>query len=143
MNISGGNDFRGEYCPLDSEEMTKKLSGSRRKLASGRPQATTKILVGYLSNLDLDIICQALLPYLTILTDLVNLSHSSKLFRDIIFSGRTSSIWSNNPVDICINHCKFGCGRTTISAHLAWSILGIHLWYQFDCTCHSAGLDCF
>ena len=122
MSCSSGTDFRCGYCPLDSE-MTKRLTGSRQLPVSGRHQATTKIIVGFLSNLDLDIICQALLPYLTILTDLVNLSHSSKLFRDIIFSGRTSSIWSNNPVDICINYCKFGCGRTPISTHLAWSIL--------------------
>lgn len=88
------------------------------------PSNGDDIIVGYLSNLDLDIICQALLPYLTILTDLVNLSHSSRLFRTIIFSGRTSSIWSNNQVDICIDSsCKFGCGRIPISTHLAWSIL--------------------
>lgn len=82
------------------------------------------VIVGHLSNLDVDIICQAILPYLTVLTDIVRLSHSSKLFRNIIFSGRTSSIWSSNPIDICIDPlCKFGCGRIPISPSLAWSIL--------------------
>ena len=73
------------------------------------------VIVGHLSNLDVDIICQAILPYLTVLTDIVRLSHSSKLFRNIIFSGRTSSIWSSNPIDICIDPlCKFEIGRAHV-----------------------------
>lgn len=80
--------------------------------------------VGYLCNLDVDFICEAILPYLERLTDFVQLSHTSKLFRSVIFSGKTHTIWSSRPVDICVDSlCRFGCGRVPVTPNLAWSIL--------------------
>lgn len=82
------------------------------------------LVTGYLSNLDTNIICEAILPYLERLTDLIFLSHTSRHFRSTIFSGRTLSTWSSAPVDICVDSsCKFGCGRFSVSSSLAWSIL--------------------
>jgi hypothetical protein len=88
------------------------------------PPGDHEIITGHLSNLDANIVCEAILPYLERLTDLVNLSHTSKFFRSIIFSGRTSSIWSSSDLYICVDAtCRFGCGRVSIHPCLAWSIL--------------------
>lgn len=90
------------------------------------PSSSNEVILGHLSNLDVAIICQAIVPYLERLTDLVNLSHSSKFFRSIIFSERTSSTWSCGPLDICVDSsCRFGCGRVSIKPDLAWSILNL------------------
>lgn len=78
----------------------------------------------FLSILDTNIMCEAIFPCLERLTDIVNLSHTSKHLRLSIFCGRTSTIWSSCPLDICIDPlCTFGCGRVSIKPSLAWLIL--------------------
>ena len=88
------------------------------------PASHEGIDADFLSNLDINIMCEAIFPCLERLTDIVNLSHTSKHLRSSIFCGRTSTIWSSYPLDICIDPvCTFGCGRVSIKPSLAWLIL--------------------
>ena len=78
----------------------------------------------YIECLNADILYQNIFPYLDRLSCLINLSHTSKGFRNLIFSQDCSGIWSCGSLDICIDpQCRFGCGRQRIKPTLAYKII--------------------
>ena len=78
----------------------------------------------HLEDLSTDILCQRILPYLDRLTCLIHFSQTSTNFRNLVFSSYSSSVWSTNSLDICIDpHCLFGCGRKKISPSLCYKII--------------------